>query len=513
MSADLGSCLVTAIKAAGEFPEWEGWSVAQRLAVIDEMGKDAHDWLAGRAGHYAQVAREVVATAGPEALPAGEPARLSSDLPSVPDAGSPTTPLDAGNARVAEAAAGEENLPGQHAESIGRDHAVSVEADAVGESGARRSAAALTNDDAPVSVADREVPLAFFGPSPRPLSRKGLTAAIERARAAREEDSGAGGMPLGECLTLLKGLRREIFPGGVASAGSADHPVMGAERPESGLAPGGWHRVSSWAAVVSGLMKQEPGSAVFILARGAGAREGHAFAAYLDAEGKATWVELLAEPGGWFPEEPKARATDARAVLVGPGGRVVEGAFEEFTESSTLAHALIDAPASRDYGGIGFEDEFLFPVRVKEGSPEIELVYGDPVSTSSEGFTLTIEDTHLWLSNVDGRLYSTELEAKATGDSEPGRMPFNILEFASPALGLDSGDKGRIPAEDGMEYGRRVKAALDLANKRNASVSLEEAIKQGDIGAWKSTPLGEVLELLPGGTRPDDLPIANLRSG
>ncbi|MFC4650920.1 lonely Cys domain-containing protein, partial [Streptomyces mangrovi] len=190
------------------------------------------------------------------------------------------------------------------------------------------------------------------GPAPDPVHLSDVPARTGRAEAPAALD----------CLPLLLTFRDALFPQGVRPARSLDESELPRDLTEFALAPGQeWRPAGSWDRVLDSVRAQGAGSVALILARRAGDRAGHAWAAFQPhptlgqgPDPDPVWIELQAPDGEWLSTPPGLSAADARIVVIDGTGRVVADPAP-FTQSSSTEHSLIDLPLStrRDYGAVG----------------------------------------------------------------------------------------------------------------------------------------------------------------
>jgi hypothetical protein len=196
-----------------------------------------------------------------------------------------------------------------------------------------------------------------------------LSGLVDRVAAV---GGGVGGaLPAGDCVALLEGLARALYPrhregflpGGVRAAETVDDLAVGTRDPGQRLAPGAaWRRVPSWGALANAVARAGAGATGLVLWQQRSG-PGHAFAVHHVAEAGPRWIELQAPVGRRVrAQEPARAAAGARAVVVDAGGQVVawhdiDAVLPPEAESAVPALALSDPPASREYGAIGAELE------------------------------------------------------------------------------------------------------------------------------------------------------------
>ncbi|WP_307825443.1 lonely Cys domain-containing protein, partial [Streptomyces sp. MBT55] len=319
-----------------------------------------------------------------------------------------------------------------------------------------------------------------------PLDRAGLTALVRRVTGPEP----VRGLTVERCLVLLGTLRAELFPQGVRPARTVDDTVVGVPATESSLVMGpGWGRVRSWDAVAGAVTAQGPGTVALVLAHRQGAAPGHAWAAYHLSGGGVVWVDLSAGHGRQVSLLPPAvAASDARAVVVGPGGQALEHALPQFAPSSSTAHAGLDAPVEPGYGAIGLEveerrDLFLdLPGRL---TSTLVLAHGP-------GITLVTDSRGFWMT-ADGLLHVNEPQVPP-GQPRPVRRNFAIGEFVLDPMAVLPGER-RQTQEEGMAQLQRARAAGRLPDERQVAVPLTEML--GPLGGWTFTETGLTAKVNP----------------
>ncbi|WP_431775189.1 lonely Cys domain-containing protein [Streptomyces cucumeris] len=198
------------------------------------------------------------------------------------------------------------------------------------------------------------------GPVSGPPAPRGPLPVLSRARLERLVDRVAArgpavDVPVERCVELLGDLRGEWYPRGVGAAVALDAEEGGRSSAASSLAAGpGWRGVRSWDAVAEAVEQAGPGASALVLARRQGGALGHAWAAYhLDGMG-VVWVDASKPAGSRVSDvAPDEAPSDARAVVIGPSGQVVADALPEFAQSSSTAHAVLDAATEYRFGAPG----------------------------------------------------------------------------------------------------------------------------------------------------------------
>ncbi|MGW1046931.1 hypothetical protein [Streptomyces sp. NPDC002547] len=213
---------------------------------------------------------------------------------------------------------------------------------------------------------------------PRMLDLAGLERSVVRVLAVRQEQGAeeagvrrgpesSGTVPslspydmsVQECLTLLYGLREELFPQGIGPGGTVGDDVLGVHPQEGFLAPGpGWQYVDAWQTVSDAVARVGAGSAAFVLAR-RHSRVGHAFAAYrlpegneAGQDGRTVWIDLAAPVGGRTISDvpPVIAPAEARAIVIDRTARVVPNALPAFQASRSTGHQMVHPAVRHQYG-------------------------------------------------------------------------------------------------------------------------------------------------------------------
>ncbi|GAA2338657.1 hypothetical protein OKJ48_04685 [Streptomyces kunmingensis] len=227
----------------------------------------------------------------------------------------------------------------------------------------------------------------------RVLTRQGIEHAAVRARqsALQRLRAFAGERaPENEqwCVVVAEALRDELFPAahgvpGAMGAGAArtadDAGGSGStDRTAQHLAPGAaWTPVGDWEAVEAALVEEGmgPGSMALVMVRtplGSASsggrlrpgRQGHVWVGYYPRyeqdDAGPVWVEVVEDVRASAPHgspsgvrlldgHPASPLLQARAVIIGPTGRVASEALVPFRASSSTAHALVDPSTNPTY--------------------------------------------------------------------------------------------------------------------------------------------------------------------
>ncbi|MGW4240852.1 lonely Cys domain-containing protein, partial [Streptomyces sp. NPDC004749] len=347
--------------------------------------------------------------------------------------------------------------------------------------------------------------IVFGSTAPTALARpEGSTRSVlSRAELTRRVHLVAGrgparGMSVERCLVLLRGLRDELYGGGVRPAVALDDWAVGDTSAASSLVMGpGWRGVRSWQSVADAVTAAGPGAAAFILAQRQGEAPGHAWAAYnLGGTDGVVWVDVSAGAEGRVSEvPPEVAASDAQAVVIDsagqaidPDGRdVVDGALPPFAQSSSTTHAILDAPTGDDYDGVGLEAEerrdlFLsVPGNVKQ---TLVLAHGP-------GLKLVTDSYSFW-ETEDGLLHIQRPQV-AAGERQPVRRKYVIGEFVVEPMAAIPGERKQSRRE-AMAQLRRARAAARLADERRQAIPLPELL--GPLG-WTFTEVGKGAKVNP----------------
>lgn len=303
-----------------------------------------------------------------------------------------------------------------------------------------------------------------------PLGERALLALVDDIAGSREVQ--ATTTPV-DCLVLLEQLVTKLHPStalegeaaplapnGILAGVVLDDLSVGVHRPEQDLAHGpGWSRVFSWDTLTGAVRAAGPGSTALVLALRRG-NAGHAYALYHTAEGDLRWLEPQAPAGRRLTDAPLhlGDITHLRALVVGPGGQVLPDALPWTSEANSTAQALIDAPTHHDYGALGFEVEWEYPIADQSGA---SLQYGDVLAVHS---------------------------ATGTRISVESRRSGNILEFnSSPARTLHG--ERRLPRNTVLDFLDHTRSLFNSALARSTRVRLDSLLRQRD--GWSLTAFGQ----------------------
>jgi hypothetical protein len=144
--------------------------------------------------------------------------------------------------------------------------------------------------------------------------------------------------------------------GGVSPGRSTDDSVVGSAGVGDRLGRGAeWTPVGDWQAVAEAVREVGPGGMALGMAR-TPVGPGHVVVAYhprptgnAEHDGPV-WVEVSREDGVRILDAPDAVPLEARALVVDPAGRAVEGALDPHRASGSTAHALVDRATDPRYG-------------------------------------------------------------------------------------------------------------------------------------------------------------------
>lgn len=224
------------------------------------------------------------------------------------------------------------------------------------------------------------------------LTRTGIEHAAVRARQSAllrlgEDDGGAAAENQRWCVVVAEALRDELFPAsagrpgvtGVMPGRTVDDAAGSSHRTAQQLAPGAeWTPVGDWEAVEAALLDEStgPGSVAVVMVRtplGRPAsgdrlplgREGHVWVGYHPRhdgreDTRPVWVEVVRgardfaahgshEGVRLLDGHPASPLLEARAVVIGPTGRVASDVLVPFRASSSLSHALVDPATNPAY--------------------------------------------------------------------------------------------------------------------------------------------------------------------
>ncbi|MFF4761240.1 hypothetical protein [Streptomyces sp. NPDC001292] len=322
---------------------------------------------------------------------------------------------------------------------------------------------------------------------PRVLDRPGLERAVRSVLAPRDAAVGRSDGPqrveppsvsaqdlsVQECLVLLQSLRDELFPQGVAPAGTVDDSVLDGRPQRSSLAVGrGWERVDGWRAVETGLRTAGAGSAALILARRPG-RIGHAFAAYSLAadhgtgETEVVWLDLQ-KPGAAVVSDtvPDISPADAQAIIIDRSARAVANALPGHVDSASVPHAVVDPSRSRQYGALGMEVEFT---NILSAAPGSDVRYGAVVAVHVSDSELQLDKQTFWRGGA--KLFLDIDDARNAGYSSPTPETHYILEFISDPAAILTGEQRRLNEE----------SVLGLADLLKSRLNVRDGVRLGDV--------------------------------
>ncbi|MFI5635673.1 toxin glutamine deamidase domain-containing protein [Streptomyces sp. NPDC051664] len=203
------------------------------------------------------------------------------------------------------------------------------------------------------------------------LDEAGLRELVDRVVAKLNPGGTAAKRSPHACVTLLQGFEQAVYPGALseATAGrevpsglrthqATDDMLVGSGQAEHTLARGrGWRRVDSWDTMAQAVEEAGPGATGLVLWQQRQG-EGHAFALHHTTDVGVRWVELQASPDVRVrATRPRLVAADTRAVVIDATGRVLEDALPRKSPADSTAFALMDPPASHQYGAIGDQTE------------------------------------------------------------------------------------------------------------------------------------------------------------
>ncbi|MFB7502323.1 toxin glutamine deamidase domain-containing protein, partial [Streptomyces broussonetiae] len=316
------------------------------------------------------------------------------------------------------------------------------------------------------------------------------------------------------CVTLLEGLKRQLYPAHDLSAGTAgrtfpssavraattlDDLSTGDTGTERRLVQGpGWGPVTSWEALANAVTDAGPGATGLVVVRRSRG-PGHAFALHHTTDG-IRWVDLQAPQSERVTLEPRmGQPLHTRAVVIDGGGRVLEHAMDSQRQNpSRSVDALTHPPADPELiGAIGFEVEDGHPLWAREG---VVLAVKMVLAEHRSGGRLEI-DREMFQRGRDGRLYDTAEQAAAvTGD--PGTLVnVPIIEFVSPPMAVIPGEAHSTSVAEGLRRFRAFRDLLRVTDSTQRSVSLEQILAR-DPG-WTLTDTGREVFVLPSSSGPD----------
>ncbi|MFE1458919.1 hypothetical protein ACFW7K_29640, partial [Streptomyces sp. NPDC058735] len=323
-------------------------------------------------------------------------------------------------------------------------------------------------------------------PASRPRSPLSL-AQLEQMAARVAGGDAVGSMSVQRCLVLLRAMRDALYPRGVRPAIAVDDSVLGDPSAASSLVPGpGWHAVRSWDAVAAAVAAQGPSAVAFVLARRQGGVLGHAWAAYhLGGFDGVVWVDVSAGPGRQVsPRPPAVAASEARALVLDPSGQVVEHALPEFAQSSSTAHAVLDAATERGYGALGLEVEKRqwFTISGIGDLPPKQVLAHAP------GLKIVTDHAPLWRT-ADGRVHLTT-PTLAPGEPQPRLISYLIGEVVLEPMAVLPGEQ-RQSQDLALARLDRVERALETGDEPGSAqlTRLSDLLPAQD--GWETTELGD----------------------
>ncbi|MGW2213210.1 lonely Cys domain-containing protein, partial [Streptomyces sp. NPDC001781] len=197
------------------------------------------------------------------------------------------------------------------------------------------------------------------------------------------------------------------------------------------------------------------------------------------------WVDVSAGAGRQVSAlPPSVAASDARAVVVDPAGRAVERALPEFAQSSSTAHAVLDAATGHGYGALGLEVEkrqWFVISGIGDLPAKVVLAH-------APGFKI-VTDHASFVRTADGRHHLTYPDL-APGEPKPQRTSYLIGEIVTDPMAVLPGEQ-RQSQEEMLARLERVERALDSRDVPGAVpfVSLSDLLPVQD--GWETTELGD----------------------
>ncbi|MGW2213199.1 lonely Cys domain-containing protein, partial [Streptomyces sp. NPDC001781] len=172
------------------------------------------------------------------------------------------------------------------------------------------------------------------------------------------------------------------------------------------------------------------------------------------------------------------------ALVVDPAGRAVERALPEFAQSSSTAHAVLDAATGHGYGALGLEVEKRqrFVISGIGDLPAKELLAEAP------GFKIVTDHAGLWRT-ADGRLHFTYPET-APGEPQPLQGSYLIGEIVVEPMAVLPGER-RQSQEEALARLDRVERALDARNAPHAAPQVPLAALLPTEDGWTTTEFGD----------------------
>ncbi|MEU3796069.1 hypothetical protein AB0F07_40960, partial [Streptomyces fructofermentans] len=303
-------------------------------------------------------------------------------------------------------------------------------------------------------------------------------------------------------MRVVEQLAQRIYPNsnllgenrlpGVRSGRTIDDIQVGSQRAEARLAAGpGWQRFPSWDVLEEAVLKQKPGASAFVLA-GQQSSIGHAFAVYrLDPSesserAQIAWIDPLGAAKYFVSgESPTISPSHARAIIIGPDGRVVPGALPDFQESTSTAHSIISPARDHRYGAVGGEAEIAQPLVTLQG--RAEKLSGKVLARHLSGAQIVGDTLDFW----PGR--GKTLHTSAQDGYRP--VKHLIPEFVTPPLAVIPGDGGRVPLPAGVDLLQRTWTGLSAASAdRGSKIPLNQILTEED--GWEINEIADHLYVL-----------------
>ncbi|MET8830217.1 toxin glutamine deamidase domain-containing protein, partial [Streptomyces sp. NPDC004610] len=368
-----------------------------------------------------------------------------------------------------------------------------------------------------------------------------LREAVRDASAAADEEfppdtrtAPDGTLTPVNCVILLRRFTHHLYlgdtpgdtPGVFPRTGptrARDDLALGTSRADWLLAPDAhWRPVGSWRDLTDAVRDGAPGTTALVLTLRT-TRIGHAYAVTRTAEG-LRWIEMQATGDSRITDRPPAglphlpgpesfgtdpldiRPLHTRAVVLGPGGRVVPDALPA-SSAHRLVDALTDPPARRDYGGTGAEAEFPLPL----GNLPADADFGTVLATHTSGATLVVDQGKYH--RAGRKLYEDRRQARQAGHGRFEEVLLPIPELVTPALAVLDREReaGRLSAEEGIALYTRTRAALRQVTGAPEPVRLTRLLTRDE--GWTVKPAARQVVVSPPPVGLDDLDYLQFTAG
>ncbi|MGW7673845.1 hypothetical protein ACWGJX_43290 [Streptomyces sp. NPDC054775] len=417
-------------------------------------------------------------------VPAAPPLHRRHPLPAV---------LPVGAAQRTARASGMSPLPA----GAGTPHNTGLASKRVAETAAGRSEVRVAAGSRPMSrpmgSGGSARPAVPGRSAPRRLDRKGLEESVrlvaahvgKRPKVTRNYERSIAAEASWR-LSLVEGLRRELYPGSAPSPESL-HDMAAAG------AGAKWRQASDWSELTRAVRHLGPGSSAFILANGQAVR-GHAFALVYPQSKRANgdngpvWAELTAPSKEWFTVgTPRVPASNARYALIDSVGRSV------LIQPPTTPLHVSEADRRGRLNGsadVGAAEKVLRPIahRVKADRPPNGTVVAHNEAT---GVTIRIDDAVFLEGRNKGLYIGDEIDSSQVSS----RRMADILELSvSPLAGRESDRMPGYPEDSAMAL-YEARTLLSDADHHSVPSALADLLPER-LG-WKISAAGQDIRVSP----------------